>query len=281
MLEGPVMLTNTHSVGTVHEATIAWRVKHGDPDASGYWWSTPVVAETWDGEPERRQRLPREGRARRRGARRREGRAGRRRQRGRRHRHDLPRVQVRHRHGLAPRRRARAHATRSACWCRRTTARARALRIAGVPVGQHLRDGAGATRPRPTATTARSSSWSRPTRRCCRTSSTASRGAPAWDSRAWVPSPATARATSSSPSRRRTRSPWKARLIARRRVPRQRPPGRRCSRRPCRRPRKRSSTRWWPRATCRATPARSAVALPHDALVGLMKRYGRDGSTPR
>jgi D-aminopeptidase len=34
----------------VHEATIAWRVKHGDPDASGYWWSTPVVAETWDGE---------------------------------------------------------------------------------------------------------------------------------------------------------------------------------------------------------------------------------------
>lgn len=50
MLEGPVMLTNTHSVGTVHQATIDWRVKHGDPDDSGYWWSTPVVAETWDGE---------------------------------------------------------------------------------------------------------------------------------------------------------------------------------------------------------------------------------------
>ena len=50
LLEGPVMLTNTHSVGTVHEATIAWRVKNGDPDSSGYWWSTPVVAETWDGE---------------------------------------------------------------------------------------------------------------------------------------------------------------------------------------------------------------------------------------
>ncbi len=49
LLEGPVMLTNTHSVGTVHEATIAWRVRNGDPDASGYWWSTPVVAETWDG----------------------------------------------------------------------------------------------------------------------------------------------------------------------------------------------------------------------------------------
>jgi D-aminopeptidase len=50
LLEGPVMLTNTHSVGTVHQATIEWRVKHGDPDSSGYWWSTPVVAETWDGE---------------------------------------------------------------------------------------------------------------------------------------------------------------------------------------------------------------------------------------
>jgi D-aminopeptidase len=50
LLEGPVMLTNTHSVGTVHQATIDWRVKHGDPDSSGYWWSTPVVAETWDGE---------------------------------------------------------------------------------------------------------------------------------------------------------------------------------------------------------------------------------------
>jgi D-aminopeptidase len=49
MLEGPVMLTNTHSVGTVHEATIAWRVRHGTADSSGYWWSTPVVAETWDG----------------------------------------------------------------------------------------------------------------------------------------------------------------------------------------------------------------------------------------
>jgi L-aminopeptidase/D-esterase-like protein len=49
-LEGPVMLTNTHSIGAVHEGTIAWRVKQGDPDATGYWWSNPVVAETWDGE---------------------------------------------------------------------------------------------------------------------------------------------------------------------------------------------------------------------------------------
>jgi D-aminopeptidase len=43
-LEGPVMLTNTHSVGAVSEGVIAWSLKN---------WSTPlslpVVAETWDG----------------------------------------------------------------------------------------------------------------------------------------------------------------------------------------------------------------------------------------
>jgi D-aminopeptidase len=48
-LEGPVMLTNTHSVGMVHHATIAWRVRQGGPDATGYFWSAPIVAETWDG----------------------------------------------------------------------------------------------------------------------------------------------------------------------------------------------------------------------------------------
>jgi D-aminopeptidase len=48
-LEGPVMLTNTHSVGVVRDAVIAERIKAGGADASGYWWSLPVVAETWDG----------------------------------------------------------------------------------------------------------------------------------------------------------------------------------------------------------------------------------------
>ncbi len=48
-LEGPVMITNTHSVGVVRDAVIQWRVAHGQPDPSGYWWSLPVVAETWDG----------------------------------------------------------------------------------------------------------------------------------------------------------------------------------------------------------------------------------------
>jgi D-aminopeptidase len=48
-LEGPVMITNTHSVGVVRDAVIQWRVNHGQPDPAGYWWSLPVVAETWDG----------------------------------------------------------------------------------------------------------------------------------------------------------------------------------------------------------------------------------------
>ena len=49
LLEGPVMLTNTHSVGIVRDATIAWRIRAAEPDASGYTWSLPLVAETWDG----------------------------------------------------------------------------------------------------------------------------------------------------------------------------------------------------------------------------------------
>jgi L-aminopeptidase/D-esterase-like protein len=46
LLEGPVMITNTHSVGVVRDAVIAWRVKHGFMNQP---WSLPVVAETWDG----------------------------------------------------------------------------------------------------------------------------------------------------------------------------------------------------------------------------------------
>ena len=46
LLEGPVMITNTHSVGIVRDAVIAWRVKHGQGSQP---WSLPVVAETWDG----------------------------------------------------------------------------------------------------------------------------------------------------------------------------------------------------------------------------------------
>ena len=49
-LAGPVMITNTHSVGVVRDAVIAWIVKKGRSDQEGYWWSLPVVAETWDGD---------------------------------------------------------------------------------------------------------------------------------------------------------------------------------------------------------------------------------------
>src|SRR6184192_240399 len=48
-LEGPIIITNTHSVGVARDAVIQWRVKHGAADKTGYWWSLPVVAETWDG----------------------------------------------------------------------------------------------------------------------------------------------------------------------------------------------------------------------------------------
>jgi len=48
-LDGPVMITNTHSVGVVRDAVIAWKVKRRVPDAEDYWWSLPVVAETYDG----------------------------------------------------------------------------------------------------------------------------------------------------------------------------------------------------------------------------------------
>ena len=45
-LEGPILITNTHSVGTVRDASIAWSVKRGETHQP---WSLPVVAETWDG----------------------------------------------------------------------------------------------------------------------------------------------------------------------------------------------------------------------------------------
>lgn len=48
LLDGPVLITNTHSVGVVRDAVIAWRVKHAPPDEEGYSWSLPVVAETAD-----------------------------------------------------------------------------------------------------------------------------------------------------------------------------------------------------------------------------------------
>lgn len=45
LVEGPISITNTHSVGVVRDAAVAWMVKQG-------WsadWHAPVVAETYDG----------------------------------------------------------------------------------------------------------------------------------------------------------------------------------------------------------------------------------------
>ena len=46
-LEGPVMITNTHSVGVVRDAVIAWQMQKQGKTFQP--WSLPVVAETWDG----------------------------------------------------------------------------------------------------------------------------------------------------------------------------------------------------------------------------------------
>lgn len=45
LLEGPIAITNTHSVGVVRDAAVSWMVQQG-------WtadWHAPVVAETYDG----------------------------------------------------------------------------------------------------------------------------------------------------------------------------------------------------------------------------------------
>ncbi|MFJ9696376.1 P1 family peptidase [Kitasatospora sp. NPDC101183] len=46
-LEGPVMVTNTHAVGTVHRGVVDWTAANRPELARE--WLLPVVAETWDG----------------------------------------------------------------------------------------------------------------------------------------------------------------------------------------------------------------------------------------
>jgi D-aminopeptidase len=45
VLEGPVLITNTHSVGVVRDAVIAWMMEH----RPNFVFALPVVAETYDG----------------------------------------------------------------------------------------------------------------------------------------------------------------------------------------------------------------------------------------
>ncbi|MBK6826785.1 MAG: P1 family peptidase [Chitinophagaceae bacterium] len=47
-LEGPIMITNTNSVGVVRDAVLKWYVKKGWYKED-FWYTYPVVAETYDG----------------------------------------------------------------------------------------------------------------------------------------------------------------------------------------------------------------------------------------
>jgi L-aminopeptidase/D-esterase-like protein len=53
-LEGPILITNTHSVGIVRDAVIEWQFKNNIfdpvPDEPDLFWALPVVAETYDGD---------------------------------------------------------------------------------------------------------------------------------------------------------------------------------------------------------------------------------------
>ncbi len=47
---GPVCITNTHSVGIVHHASVRWTIEtYRDDWTTGHLWAMPVVAETYDG----------------------------------------------------------------------------------------------------------------------------------------------------------------------------------------------------------------------------------------
>jgi len=52
-LDGPVLITNTHSVGVVRDAFLAWLVNNkrrpGTNTFDGGFYTYPIVAETWDG----------------------------------------------------------------------------------------------------------------------------------------------------------------------------------------------------------------------------------------
>ena len=160
LLTSPVALTNTHSVGVVRDAMVAVEVARR-PRRVG----TPGGRRDLGRRAQRHQRPPRAPRApRARRWRTRRGGAGRRGQRRLRHRHDLPRLQGRHRHRLA----ASRATSRSACSCRPTTACASAWpstarRSAGRSVPPRSRCPAEGPERRRLDHRA---SW-RPTRRCC------------------------------------------------------------------------------------------------------------------
>ena len=49
-LQGPICITNTHSVGIVHHAAVGWMIDRYPAEFRDTWgWAMPVVAETYDG----------------------------------------------------------------------------------------------------------------------------------------------------------------------------------------------------------------------------------------
>lgn len=50
-LEGPIAITNTHSVGVVRDSVVSWLAENDliGPRFRDLYWLLPVVAETWDG----------------------------------------------------------------------------------------------------------------------------------------------------------------------------------------------------------------------------------------
>ena len=51
LLDGPILISNTNAIGALHEGAIRYAARRWPP-VGGNWtaWSTPVVAETWDGD---------------------------------------------------------------------------------------------------------------------------------------------------------------------------------------------------------------------------------------
>ena len=46
---GPILITNTHSVGMAHHAATGWMIDHYPEIKAEHFWAMPVVAETYDG----------------------------------------------------------------------------------------------------------------------------------------------------------------------------------------------------------------------------------------
>ena len=122
VLETPILITNTLSVGVVRDAVVSWMVKKGAPGP--FWY--PVVAETSDGRlnDQKGQHVKAEDAIRALESAR--GGRDRRRQRGRWHRHAVPRLQGRNRHLVAQAAGRRRRITPLARWCSATTAPLRA-----------------------------------------------------------------------------------------------------------------------------------------------------------